>query len=80
MSAAEPDTYFVEEDGELLFECGCLLTCLQRSKQLGASTKVKRRSDGKLLAYKLKATLSSTELEEEPVSEAKRGSTPRLLP
>lgn len=69
------DVYFVEEAGEVRLEHYDFLYCLRFSRTLSNKAKVKRRSDGKLLAYRMKDALSTSELEEENF--AKKGRPPK---
>lgn len=71
------DIYYVEEAGELRLEDPDLFVCLHFSRTLSTKAKVKRRSDGKLLAYRLKDALSTSELEEENFAKPTRGRPPK---
>jgi hypothetical protein len=77
---AEPelaDVYYVEEAGELKLEHCDLFVCLHFSRTLSTKAKVKRRSDDKLLAYRMKDALSTSELEEESFAKPGRGRPPK---
>lgn len=69
------EIYYVEDNGELKLEDPDFFVCLDFSRTLSNKAKVKRRSDGKLLAYRMKDALSTSELEEENF--AKRGRPPK---
>lgn len=63
------EIYYVEENGKHLLESEDLYACLRKSRELRYGAKVKRRSDGALLAYRTKSCLTDTELAADAVSE-----------
>lgn len=60
-----PDIYYVEERGKRRFSTADFYSALQKSREYDSSAKVRRESDGALLAYRTRMALTPADIEQD---------------